>query len=234
MACYDIQYNGETAHSHGVSVIARPSIPVPEKRFLEYEVAGRDGKLLEFDGTYNDIQISVEMNFLSPRDEWMSRFRDVQHWLLGDGDGKLFLSDDHGVFFKVKAVALGNVDRVVFRLGRFTATFTCDPYSYLETGLRAYTMAEVLFNPYAVSHPVFRITGEGPCTLTVNENTMTANVGQNLTIDTDRMLAFRQDGTITNTDVTGDYAGLYLLPGQNTISITEEFTLAVEPHWRML
>lgn len=60
------------------------------------------------------------------------------------------------------------------------------------------------------------------CTLTVNGNTMTANVGQNLTIDTDRMIAYRSDGTLNNTQVTGNYEDMYLLNGENEISFSGE------------
>ena len=63
---------------------------------------------------------------------------------------------------------------------------------------------------------------------------MTANVGQNLTIDTDLMIAYRQDGTMQNTAVTGDYENLYLLPGDNVISITDGFDLKIIPNWRTL
>ena len=69
------------------------------------------------------------------------------------------------------------------------------------------------------------------CTLTVNGNEMTANVGQNLTIDTDLMIAYRQDGTLQNTAVTGDYEDLYLVPGDNVISITSGFDLKIIPNW---
>ena len=69
------------------------------------------------------------------------------------------------------------------------------------------------------------------CTLMVNGNEMTANVGQNLTIDTDLMMAYRQDGTLQNTAVTGDYEDLYLVPGDNVINITSGFDLKIIPNW---
>lgn len=91
---------------------------------------------------------------------------------------------------------------------------------------------KVLYNRYFLSHPVYKITGEGVCTLTVNGKTMVANVGQNLTIDTERKLSYRLDNTIMNTSVTGDYDDLYLLKGKNSIAITSGFRLKVIPNWR--
>ena len=62
---------------------------------------------------------------------------------------------------------------------------------------------------------------------------MTANVAENLTIDTDRMIAYRSDGTLSNTKVSGNYEDLYLKPGENKIEFTGG-TLAVVPNWRCL
>ena len=70
--------------------------------------------------------------------------------------------------------------------------------------------------------------------LTVNGNKMTANVGQNLTIDTDLMIAYRTDGTSQNTEVTGEYEDLWLPPGENSVSVTAGFSLTVIPNWRCL
>ena len=59
------------------------------------------------------------------------------------------------------------------------------------------------------------------------------NVGQNLTIDTDRMIAYRSDGTLNNTQVTGNYEDMYLLNGENEISFSGG-ELKVIPNWRCL
>ena len=96
------------------------------------------------------------------------------------------------------------------------------------------SIADVLYNPYALSKPIYMITGEGMCTLTVNGKSVTANVGQNLTINTDLMLAYRKDGTMMNTAVTGDYEDLWLNSGENSITITSGFSLAIIPNWRCL
>ena len=79
-----------------------------------------------------------------------------------------------------------------------------------------------------------KITGTGACTLTVNGKTMQATVNQDLTINTDRMISYNSQGASQNTLVTGDYEDLYLQPGDNTISITNRFTLQIIPEWRCL
>ena len=69
--------------------------------------------------------------------------------------------------------------------------------------------------------------------LTVNGKTMTADVGQNITIDTDRELAYRKD-KLSNTAVSGKYDDLYLQAGENEITITEGCDLNIIPNWRCL
>ena len=63
---------------------------------------------------------------------------------------------------------------------------------------------------------------------------MTANVGQNLVIDTERELAYREDGTLSNTAISGDYEELFLQEGENSVTITEGFELKIIPNWRRL
>lgn len=232
---YGIQYNGLKDTDIGVLVVSRPSVPAPEPKVTTWNIAGRDGSLYSSDDFYDDIQIFVELNFMAPVNEWAARARQIKQWLLDrKKDKRLYLSDDMSFFYKVKNVSVGEITRSSKRIGNLTPMFTCDPYMYLSTGENDYSADEVKQNPHMTSRPVYRITGDGMCTLTVNGNEMTANVGQNLTIDTDLMIAYRQDGTLQNTAITGDYEDLYLLPGENVISITSGFNLSVSPKWRTL
>ena len=232
---YGIQYNGIKDTDIGVFVVSRPSIPAPEPKVTMWNIAGRDGSLYSSDDFYDDIQIFVELNFMTPINEWAACARQIKQWLLDrKKDRRLYLSDDMSFFYKVKNVSVGEITRSSKRIGNLTPMFTCDPYMYLSTGENDYSIDKVKQNPYMTSHPVYRITGEGMCTLTVNGNEMTANVGQNLTIDTDLMMAYRQDGTVQNTAVTGDYEDLYLLSGDNDIAITSGFDISISPKWRTL
>lgn len=229
---YNISYKGVNCSGIGIIPVRRPSVPAPAIRVTETEIPGRDGVLVETDGCYEPITIPVEFNYLVPQDRWMDAYRKAKRWLTGTG--WLVLEDDQGHMYKVLYVKITDTERTSRRLGNFTAEFTCDPYSYLVSGQREYPVDDVLYNPYMISHPVYKITGEGVCTVRVNGNAMTANVGQNITIDTERMIAYREDGTLRNTEVAGDYEELYLKEGDNTISVTDGFEVVVRPNWREL
>lgn len=53
-ATFHIFYNGESCKDVGLSVISRPTIPVPEREYDTIKVEGRDGELHRDKKTYKD------------------------------------------------------------------------------------------------------------------------------------------------------------------------------------
>ena len=231
---YWMDFNGHRNIDFDVQVVQRPNIPQAKKRVTYVEIAGRDGTLTQTDDTYEDIDIKVPLNFLSNINEhFMDKTRALKNWLTGSGELKF--SDDIDVFYKVKNVYIDeDIERVLRRAGFFTALFTCDPYTYYESGRVPSTIEECRINPYRFSKPVYHIVGEGNCRLTVNGTHFDANIGQNLIIDTDMSLIYRENGQIQNTIARCYYPDFYLKPGENDISITEGFELRIKPNWRSL
>lgn len=70
------------------------------------------------------------------------------------------------------------------------------------------------------------------CTIEVNGKMVTANVGQNMIIDTERMVAYREDGSLQNTKMTGDYEDLYFRNGEIEVAVSVGFDLRIIPNWR--
>lgn len=209
------------------------TVPAAEPNMEEINLAGRDGTTYKFDGTYKATVIPIAFNYIGPEDRWNDRWRLAKQWLSARNT-TLRISDDSEFFYKISYVSLGDNERTTERIGNFTANFnTLDGLQYLLSGQMEYTSHDVEWNPYLECHPVYKITAEGMCTLSVNGKTMMANVSQNLIIDTDRMIAFRSDGTLNNTKVSGNYEDLYLKPGQNKIECVGG-ELSVIPNWRCL
>ena len=181
---------------------------------------------------YEPIEIPVKFNFIAEENEWNEKFRKAKKWL--SGSGELEFSDDTDFFYQVYYTNIEACVREMKKKGSFQAVFTCDPFTYLKNGKHEYDKSEVLYNPYHEAHPMYKITGEGVCGLVVNGQEMKANVGQNLIIDTERMIAYRTDGVMNNAMVSGDYQDLYLKEGSNQIEISSGFSLKVIPNWRSL
>lgn len=230
---YDILFNNRSCRDFGILPVKRPNVQTPSKEVETIQIPGRSGILIVDHKRYEPIVLNVEFNFAAREEQWNKIFRSAKRWLL-DGKGRLEFSDDADYFYQVYFVRIEDGERETRRIGRFTASFTCDPYMYLKRGLREYDVKEVAFNPYDTAHPIYKIKGEGVCVVSVNGKEMRANIGQNLTIDTELMMSYREDRTLQNTVVTGDYENLYLKAGDNTISISKGFGVKVIPNWRSL
>lgn len=230
---YDIQFNGKTGTNVGVIVQSRPNIPATEKIYETIDIPGRDGELYRDTGTVKDIKIEIPLAFRErDPDVWMERLRIVKKWLLSNADNRLSFSDDQNYFYRVKKIALNNTERTVKRQGKVTVAFWCEGYMYLQTGIKEQQLSALLNNPGERCWPIYKISGNGMCTITINGKQIKANIGQNLTVDTERKLAYRTDGSVKNTAISGNYEDMVLNPGKNNVSITSGFTLTAIPNWR--
>lgn len=229
---FSVSYNNESCLGYGIIPVRRPSIPAPEEKIEEIEIPGRNGVLTISENLYNTISIQVEFNFMSKPNQWAETYRKAKRWL--SGSGELWFSDDHEVYYKVLYCKITGTERTSRRIGNFTAEFTCDPYTYYKSGKNEIELESVIYNPGVTCEPTYRITGEGLCTLTVNGYEFTANIGQEIIIDSNRMISCKTDGQSVNTDVTGDYSKLWLKSGDNTLAVTDGFEAHIMPEWREL
>lgn len=201
-------------------------------QYEEIEIEGR-GKLYR-EKFLDDINIEVEFNFISDKDKWNDTFRKAKLWINNFNENKLKFSDDLGYFYRVNKVEISTTERMYKKLGKFTVVFTCEPYMYLEDGTRAIELPMLLYNFYEKTQPIYIVEGEGFFSMQINGKTIKANVGQNLTIDTKLGLCYREDGTMQNTALIGNYEDMYLQNGENTFSYTSGFKVSIVPNWRCL
>ena len=228
MGKYFIVYNDKANIDVNLLVTTRPSKPAPDMEYEEVKVPG--GKTLYREKGYRDIDITVSFNFMS-KNTWDKDFRNIKSWLLGKGSNKLKFSDDLEVFYQVNKVTIDTPERIMRKLGRFNVTFTCEPYVYIDEAER--DLSTLLYNNYIVSKPIYRIVGEGYLTFNINNKVIKVNVGQELIIDTDKGLCYRE-GIVNNIALEGRYEDMYLVEGENTFSWTQGFKIYILPNWRCL
>lgn len=225
---YFMVYNDETNLDVNLLIVTRPSKPSPVMEYEEVKVPG--GKTLYREKGYGDISIPVSFNFLS-KNTWDKDFRIIKAWLLGKGNNKLKFSDDLEVYYKVNKVTIDTPERIMKKIGKFTVTFTCEPYVYIEENERVLTPQ--IYNDYLITKPIYRIVGEGYLTVNINNKVIKVNVGQELIIDTDKGLCYR-DGIINNVALDGRYEDMYLKEGNNIFSWSGNFNIFITPNWRCL
>ena len=231
---YSISIDGIRNDNKKIYVIKRPSIPMAERNIEFKDIPGRNGSLTRDLGTYKDLEFSVEFNFLEDNSaEWMKHYREIKNWVSTFGGKKLKLSDDPNFFYKIKTAKISTSERVSRLFGKITIDFRTDPFTYVEGSDLFVTAENKIYNPYYYAEPVYKIKGEGLCTLNVNGNVMKANVGQEIIIDIERRLAYR-NSTMQNISVTGNYDKMRLQTGVNTISVTSGFELLIKTNLRSL
>ena len=227
---YFIIYNNKTNIDVNLYVETRPSKPAPEMEYVEIKVPG--GKTLYKEKGYKDIEIPVSFNFISKNaNEWDKDFRVIKKWLLTKINNKLKFSDDLEVYYRVNKVNIDTPERLIRRAGKFTVTFTCDPYVYYDE--EEFELERCIYNDDLPSKPIYRVVGEGYLTLKINNKVIKANVGQELIIDTDKGLCYRE-GIINNVALEGKYEDMYLLEGENNYSWTNGFKIYITTNRRCL
>lgn len=222
-----LTFNDQNTLDHNIAITGYPEISGGEIQYDTTAVAGREGELVGRDKYKSNITIKIPLAVIGKFTH--QRFFVIREWL--SGSGILKISDSPETFYRVIKTKIEGATRPSRKHGELTATFLCEPYEYREDGNIEYAPEDITVNPYSPCCPVYKITGEGVCTLTVNGNTMSANVGQDLTIDTKLMIAYREDGQMQNTAITGDYEDMRLPTGAVKISITDGFNLRVVPNW---
>lgn len=234
MRDYDLEYMGETGKQHGILIESRPSVPCAQRDYITYDIQNHDGDYHVDLGTVSDITITVSFCFNRPPDVWAKTARSARRWFMRrNGMKTLKFSDDIGFYYLVKKATMKETEREAIRYGRFEVEFTCYGYQYVTGGEKPIE-GGTIYNPYDISHPIYKILGEGICDLNVNGKTATVNVGQNITIDTERKIAYREDGNMMNTSMAGDYEELYLKEEENKVTITQGFKISIIPMWRSL
>ncbi len=229
---YDVMINDISCYKLGIFAVERPSFPAPLKKYKEYEIPGKDGKLYQDLEVYDDIEVTIKFNYLTNKDKWHEIFRKCKKLFLSAKT--LQLSDDVEYYHKIKKVEIGVNERNLYKIGKFEVVFTLDPYFYRIDGNKEYEISRIKYNRFETAKPIYKIKGEGVCYLKINGKNVKCNIGQNLTIDTDLRLCYREDKTLQNTAINADYDDLILKQGNNEISITSGYDLKVIPNWRCI
>lgn len=228
---YDIEFNGRLASEYGIFPVDKYiNIPSAERDISTIEVKGRDGELHIDNKRWKPIQFSINFNYKFRNTHPNKVQREVKKWL--KGSGILRIGYDEDCYYKVYEVSISNIDVKNGKVD-FAANFKCEPFAYSQEGTYELYNPEELYNSGYSSNPIYRIVGEGMCELAVNDISITINVGQEVIIDTDKILCYRE-GENLNTTVKGDISKLILQEGMNTISITDGFELYIKPGWREL
>ena len=216
-------FNNKKNTDLNLDIIKRPNFPTLTKNYEVYNVTGRNGGLYEFIG-YEDRIIEIEFNLLE-RNNINNEIRRIRKWLDRVEDNKLAFSDDLQYFFKVKHIEYEVIERELNILGKFKVTFICDSFSY---DFNSQKEIEVTNNSNIVnigdfeSKPILTLFGNGTTKLTINDSEILLNVGQEIILNSELELCYRNNFEMQNSKMAGNFPILKL--GSNNIKWTGNIT----------
>ncbi len=239
------EYNGVRSTEMGLRIENRDIFGAPafDKSFIT--IPGRDGELISSNRRFPNVQI-VYTVFLPAANlsDLMAKMTAVKSWLYAEPDRYHVLRDsnDTEAFRKGVINAQLDVAEEVHRIGRFTISFSCLPYRYLNSGSTANTFSAPMpfMNPSPfTAKPLIRIqcTGRTATLKLMNgrqEKTWTIEgVNGLIEIDSEEMTMTKGDEPV-NDKVTGDGFPL-LKSGATTVSFSGAVSsVEVTPRWVVL
>ncbi len=229
---FDVLIDNKSLKLQGFLTEKRPPIPTAKRKTITSTALSSDGAVYRDTDFFEDVEIEISFNFLANEDNWHDHLRLFRSMIL---NGKtLMFSDDMHFFRRIKSVEIGDCDRPVRQIGRVKVKFVVDAYEYSVSGARFIKdPKDYAFNRYAKCRPIYKIIGGGMAELTVNGYRCQVSTPGTIYIDTEKHLAYGEDGQNLNANTNADFDRLFLMNGMNEISITGG-RLEVKPNWRSI
>lgn len=208
----------------GIVLKSRPSIPLPERNVTHIEIPGRNGTLTEDDGTYKDIEITLDC-FVYDTDYIYEKIDKMKGWIT-QGKADLIFSYNPNVKYIGQVVSGTDIIQNFPTLGEFSIKITCQPFSYpvFNPTIEIEEQNTIITNHFSqASSPKITIHGQGDITLNITDYwndiqiVELRNVVDYITIDSLLMECYK-DNTLTNNQMVGYFPKINI--GDNTISWT--------------
>lgn len=228
---FNIKYNNVQPSAFNAWLATIPVITPSTISRTRQTVPKMDGELLVDDDSFMDAYIEFTIHL--KRDDLQAKMRQIRKWL--SGTGTLVISDANDAYYEVKEVTHTAYLKKDEKYGRVSVKMEVYPYEFLNSGNDYITSYASINNTADTCKPLYEITGTNVSgTLTVNNHAMTfSGITGTLVIDTRTRTAYvTYNGSRTQADnkINGDYEGLLLKSGSNTVSCTAG-TLRIKPRW---
>lgn len=228
------EFAGVDSRDMGILIRQMPIRYQPGRNYTHKKVSGRNGTTRLGDGSYNDVTVRIECDLHDA-----SRMADVAAWLTGDGF--LRFSDEPDMMYSASIEKEFSRASIIPRMAgqRFTVLWTCHPYRYIYPEAAVITVSAsdpVVSNPgTAPSDPMYKITGSGDFSVTVNGDVLYfTDITDGIIVDAELMDALTYDGALLANDKMSGKPP-QLLPGLNVVSWSGNVSkIEITPRWRCI
>jgi len=230
MNYFVINENVNSRADLGLRITQPPIIPTTKRIVDSIEVDGREGTLTILRG-WEDIVFDMKAALIGS--DLCGRFREILPIVLAAKT--VYFSNDNQVYYNIKHVQSGALERRLSKLYEFSLTFTCAPFRYLRNVPDVIlTQSGTIVNIGGIySLPRIMVYGTGNRTLTINGKPITLNIlSGNLTIDSELKTCY-YGNVAQNNQMTGDFPVFEV--GNNSITLgTGISKIEIEPRWRFI
>ena len=226
--------NGIDARSVGIYLERPISFEEPTPDVETEPVAGRNGDLLFYSGTY--LNRSASANCFALKENVLSIIGSINKFLIANkGYQKLATSDDSEHYWMARVVNGASIAQRMRTLNPFSIEFDCKPQRFLLSGEESIEFTEdgAIINRYGFpASPIIRVNGSGSGVL--NIGSFRVNIlnldEKGIVLDSDTMNAYNNDGN-KNMSINADEFPL-LVDGENSVSFTGGIdSVEIVPRW---
>jgi phage-related protein len=221
------------AKAKGIELQAPLSISAAYPKVERQIIPGRNGTLIDHDGTFENRTIMARCYLLDMALE--SRIDDINAWLFGQGGYHRFEDTQDEKHFMLARASRG-IDKYakMGRINSFYLEFDAKPQRFLKLGEKAIdvTRTKSIYNPTAFpALPLIEIAGSGDITVEIfGSKLYIYGLDGAITYDAETDEAYRGASNLNHKIGTTD--ALTIPSGQNTITVTGNVSsIKITPRW---
>lgn len=159
-------FSGQHSSEFGIQISKITHVLKPEKRMFQTVIAGRDGTYDTSDGTYSNIVISIDCDYIG--EDIRTTARSLASWL--STSGELILDEEPDKIYQANIYSQIPIEELLV-LNEFTLPFECFPFAM---SLPIQKDAAITAKGQEISLSVDG-TAKTPCTIAI-KNTGTTNI----------------------------------------------------------
>ena len=224
--------DGESSEYYGITMQSAPVFSAPKPRVETVSVSGRNGDLIFYDGSYENIEGTLRCYIL--HEQSFDVLADANKWLCKKGYRRFAYDGDE---FSYRMVRIVNGAECAVRmkiLDPFEITLDCKPQKFLVSGDNpiTFTSSGGLYSPAVGGLPLLKVYGTGSLWINDTEIEVLDSDGW-VMIDCETQNAYK-GMTNCNSDISCDEFPI-LVSGQNSIEFDNTITkVELTPRWYVL
>jgi len=232
-----VTFNNVCSLDYDIQVEHPPEYDTPERNYSVQSIPGRNGDLIQDNGSYKNVNRSYQIAIGSIEKEHPVMANDVSNWLhSGFGYSRLEDSYEPEYYRLAMYSESGNISNILNHAGRTTINFNCKPQRFLKSGDKTIIINKSgnLINPTNFTTlPIIVIKGTGVGSLQIGKylvNILTITDG--MTLNSEIQDIYHETTNLNSVIVLSDDEFPKLEAGTSYISFSGGITsIEIIPKW---